>query len=320
MQDAPTRTDTTRTSTHYTLKHFTDAAEFNAYAGAFMLAHEAENNLMVGLVNGIITTGEFADEQPYMAAIVAVDEAGIEKINEKIVLTAIRTPPHNLILSYPEMPEEDTAAVVSVLIDDVSQVYETLVGTMAIKALAKTFAEAWTARTGQANYQSMSMRIYKLTEVIPPGREVTGTMREFTPDDIDRIADWQYCFQNDCFGNGSRELSHQYAERLLKANPDSRNLFFWEVDGQPVAMAAYMGPTPNSFRIGAVYTPPEQRRKGYAGALVADISQYVLNKNRTFATLFTDLANPTSNHIYQEVGYIPVCDVDEYKFEAPSAE
>jgi predicted GNAT family acetyltransferase len=286
-----------------------------------MLAHEAENNLMVGLLNGIIMAGEFADEQPYMAAITRVDEvAQTVDASEKIVLTALRTPPHTLLPSYPDIPEEDTAAVLNLLLDDVQQVYETLTGTTGIKSLAKALASAWTERTGQAHHQSMSLRIYKLTEVIPPGREVAGAMREFTPDDFDRIAEWQYCFQTDCFGNGSRELSHQYAERVIKANPDTRSIFFWEVDGQPVAMAAYMGPTPNSFRIGAVYTPPEQRRKGYAGALVADVSQHVLNRNRSFATLFTDLANPTSNHVYQEVGYNPVCDVDEYKFEVPSAE
>jgi hypothetical protein len=47
---------------------------------------------------------------------------------------------------------------------------------------------------------------------------------------------------------------------------------------------------------------------------VAGVSQYLLDSGRKFCTLFTDLANPTSNHIYQVIGYEPVCDVDEYKF------
>lgn len=308
MQDTPTR---------YTLKRFDDPADFDAFARDFMLAHEAENNLMVGLLAGIIMSGEFADEQPYMAAVVRTEQAGQDK---QIVLAALRTPPHNLILSYPELPESEFAPVFDVLINDVHAVYDTLTGTTGIKLLVQRFAEQWTARTGQPHFQSMALRIYKLTEVIPPPHAVAGEMREYQPDDFDRIVDWQFCFQNDCFGNGSQELSRQYAERVMQASPDSRSVFFWEVNGEPVAMAAYMGPTPNSFRIGAVYTPPEQRRKGYAGALVAEISQYVLNKNRAFSTLFTDLANPTSNHIYQEIGYVPVCDVDEYKFEVPNAE
>jgi len=47
---------------------------------------------------------------------------------------------------------------------------------------------------------------------------------------------------------------------------------------------------------------------------VAGVSQHLLDGGRIFCTLFTDLANPTSNHIYQAIGYEPVCDVDEYQF------
>ena len=67
-------------------------------------------------------------------------------------------------------------------------------------------------------------------------------------------------------------------------------------------------------RIGAVYTPPEHRRRGYATATVASLSRAMLDRGRRACYLFTDLANPTSNHIYAEIGYEPVCDVDEIRF------
>ena len=65
-----------------------------------------------------------------------------------------------------------------------------------------------------------------------------------------------------------------------------------------------------------MYTPPPARGRGYASALVAEASQLQLDAGRRFCFLFTDLANPTSNHIYQAIGYEPVRDVDEYRFGA----
>jgi predicted GNAT family acetyltransferase len=84
-------------------------------------------------------------------------------------------------------------------------------------------------------------------------------------------------------------------------------------------MAGASGPTPKGIRIGAVYTPKALRRRGYASTLVAALSQAQLTAGRTFCFLFTDLANPTSNKIYQDIGYMPVCDVDEYRFEERAA-
>ena len=89
----------------------------------------------------------------------------------------------------------------------------------------------------------------------------------------------------------------------------------WEADGKPVSMAGYSGPTPNGIRIGAVYTPKDQRRKGYASACTAGLSQHLLDLGFQFCFLFTDLLNPTSNHIYQQIGFEPVSDVDQYSFK-----
>ena len=79
-------------------------------------------------------------------------------------------------------------------------------------------------------------------------------------------------------------------------------------------MAGASGRTPNGIRVGAVYTPPEKRRRGYASALVAALSQEQLDGGKKFCFLYTELANATSNKIYQQVGYEPVSDVDEYGF------
>jgi predicted GNAT family acetyltransferase len=60
-------------------------------------------------------------------------------------------------------------------------------------------------------------------------------------------------------------------------------------------------------RIGPVFTPPESRRHGYAGAVTAAISR-AARELVGEVLLFTDLSNPTSNAIYQRIGYRPVQD------------
>ncbi len=78
------------------------------------------------------------------------------------------------------------------------------------------------------------------------------------------------------------------------------------------------GRTPNGVRIGAVYTPPKYRGRGYATACVAALSQRMLDTGLAFCFLYTDLSNPTSNNIYQRLGYHPVRDVVDYHFDESS--
>ena len=67
-------------------------------------------------------------------------------------------------------------------------------------------------------------------------------------------------------------------------------------------------------RVAPVYTPPEHRANGYGSAVTAAVSQHVMNAGATSVVLFTDLANPTSNSIYQKIGYRPVYDSTELEF------
>ena len=85
-----------------------------------------------------------------------------------------------------------------------------------------------------------------------------------------------------------------------------RLVWLWETQGAPVSMAVVQGPTPGGIRVGMVYTPPAQRGRGHASTLVAALSQQLLDAGRRACFLFTNLANPTSNGIYQQVGYVKV--------------
>ncbi len=107
------------------------------------------------------------------------------------------------------------------------------------------------------------------------------------------------------------DLSGSTAEGIVDRHLARGTLFVWE-DGRPVSMAAAPGETPNGATVNLVYTPPALRRRGYAGACVAATSRRLLESGKRWCFLYTDLANLTTNHIYQQIGYRPVCDVILY--------
>jgi predicted GNAT family acetyltransferase len=90
------------------------------------------------------------------------------------------------------------------------------------------------------------------------------------------------------------------------------------VDGEIVSLSGHSGPTPNGIRIGPVYTPPDLRGNGYATTLVARQSQWLLDNGHRYCFLYTDLANPRSNSIYQRIGYRQIAESAQYRFSQRS--
>ena len=103
-------------------------------------------------------------------------------------------------------------------------------------------------------------------------------------------------------------------ERIVTNRLNKQDTYLWEDHNVPVSLAAGMQFSPTAARMGSVYTPPAYRRQGYATACVAALSQQLLDEGCERCLLLTDVANPTSNHIYQEIGYLPVCNWHEYAF------
>lgn len=88
----------------------------------------------------------------------------------------------------------------------------------------------------------------------------------------------------------------------------AQRLCLWWDGDRPVSMAGYAGPVAGVARVAPVYTPPEYRRRGYGAAVTAACSAHALTHGAATVMLYTDLANPTSNSIYQRIGYRPVSD------------
>jgi predicted GNAT family acetyltransferase len=141
---------------------------------------------------------------------------------------------------------------------------------------------------------------------------VSGGVRLGNPADRDLLVEWVDAFLAEALERRTVEEAAILVDRSFRAG--TRTWYLWEDDGRPVSVAASAGPTPNGIRIGPVYTPPGLRRRGYASAATAAASQTELDNGRRYIFLFTDLSNPTSNKIYQQIGYEPVIDIDQLGF------
>jgi predicted GNAT family acetyltransferase len=283
---------------------YTDLDAFAARVAPYLFAHEAEHCLPLGILSNSKQDPSFLSEPPYLACV--AEEDG------RIALVAIQTPPQNIVLSL-LANGSDTEAAIQALVSDAHEAHRTLPGVHAPVGLAEVFARAWSALTGNRYQADVRERIYRLRQVRWP-RPAPGVMRHIDERDRDLLRVWLRDFMREALGQEISSVDGMI-DRRLRTGPGG--MYLWE-DGQPVSVTGFGSPTPHGIRIGPVYTPPELRGCGYASALVAKTSQRLLDEGRQFCFLFTDLANPTSNHIYQQIGYEPICDVAEYRFQSPN--
>jgi predicted GNAT family acetyltransferase len=275
------------------LHRFDDIKEFCDRTGAYLLQYEAEHNLLLGLSHTLLHHPDRYPNLPYLA---------IVEIKGQIVAVAIRTPPHKLILSKTVEP-----AALKLIANDLYNHQETVPGVSALVAEAQTFVKAWQTLAGQSHQLTMQMRIHQLTEVQPVAT-AKGFLRLATQDDRPMLLEWFQDFVDEAIPSFEED-----AERLVEGSLNRQSVYLWE-DGVPVSFACGSKSLPSAARIGPVYTPPEYRRKGYATACVAALSQRLLERGCHSCFLFTDLANPTSNYIYKTIGYRPICDWHDYSF------
>lgn len=285
-------------------KLYTDVHAFYRDTYDVLMRHEAQNmiplgNLIMGHEGKDIT--DWRDPSNWLMATVS-DAHGIQ-------LTAIMTPPHNITLYATDNRINPEA--IACLIDGLDD--REIPGVITAKTLAESFAKAYSLRKGITFATTMSQRIYELTAVNPDIPRV-GTVRLLDEKDMHFFPYWAEAF----YAAGS----YGRTEMSIPQEPDpylyriaSKKLYVLENNGMPVSMAGYTRVMQTAIGVAFVYTPPYERGKGYATSIVAQISQLALDKGYTKCVLYTDLANPTSNSIYQKIGYRPVCDSLQLKLE-----
>lgn len=273
---------------------------FQQKAVPYLLQQEATHNLILGVVS------RFADGFPENAYF-----AHVENDNGEVVAAAMLTPPNGAVLSA----VTDKAAIL-LLVKDYAAVYDRLPSALGAVKGTKLFVELWYERTGQPYYLRMQQGIYQLTKVIPV-QNVSGEYRVATVNERELLVDWVLAFAAEALNeNINREEYGQVIDRKLENNLTNCLRLWWD-NGQPVAMITSTRPTPNGVCVTWVYTPPNLRGWGYASALTAAISQELLDSGKKFCFLYTDMSNPTSNKIYQNIGYELVCHQHFYHFSDP---
>ncbi|MFE2757682.1 GNAT family N-acetyltransferase [Actinosynnema sp. NPDC059335] len=274
-----------------------DLAEFWALTGDFFNADPVFHTIPIAAVDRRLNHASPDDEPPLL---VTVTDDGV------LVAAALRTPPWPLTLSG--VPPRWAETVADALAGDVE-----LPGVNGPRESVEAFVVAWAARTGCGAREHMALRLYQLGDLVAP--DVPGSARLATEDDLDLLSRWRTEFGVEATAQVRDDDSEDRALQALRISMTAgHGHLLWYHGDTPVAWAGANAPASGMSRIGPVYTPPEHRRHGYGAAVTAACAAWAREQGAQHVVLYTDLANPTSNSIYQRIGFRPVVDSAEFVF------
>lgn len=269
------------------------AGEFLKKNEALLLSHESEHNLLLGLAQGLALNTRTSNQSHFYTI----------EVNGLAVGQAMRTDADKpLILS--RMNIKYIPGFIEYLKNESLE----LKGVIGPDEIASLFKDQW----GASSEIGMHQGIYQLDEVVPPNYQ-GGGLCLVGEDNLDQALKMCLGFIHDCFPN--QKNAEQSANEAARRHIKNKCLFFWkDSDSKVVSMAANSRETKNGATLSWVYTPKELRGSGYASSIVAALSQKLLDDGKEFTNLFTDLLNPTSNSIYQKVGYKRVASSIHFNF------
>lgn len=270
-----------------------DPDEFAART-ARLLADSLECNVLATVLMAV-RQGAHRDPPPIFAV-------GVNSRDE-VAFAAMRTPPFPMLTSPlgPGDPEP--------LIELWLRADPDVAGISGVPDTARRLAAAWEKRTGGTSRRTFSEGMHVLEEVRDPPVPAPGALRLARAGERDVLVAWVREFVEEAGLIGAAQ-----ADAMVDARLRQQGLLLWD-DGQPVSLVGVNPAVSGVVRIGPVYTPPALRRRGYAGSAVAAASRRALDSGARRCMLFTDLANPTSNKIYVEVGYRRCGDWEEIALE-----
>ncbi len=273
-----------------------DPADFLERAES-LLADEARHNLLLGIGNTLVTRPE------------VYPEFGLYLVSagQHCVAAALMTRPYNLIIA--DCSDDDA---LQTLVTGLGNAGVTPPGFIGNRPTIDRFVSAWLEHVGQSVRLSIEQGVFALSRVEMLA-EAPGAPRVLGPDDLELVTRWMSEFVAEALPDEPHDekRARLAIERRLTGRAPGA-YWAWVDNGREVALTGHGSPTGSGIRIGPVYTPQEHRRNGYASALVAEQSQWLLNQGFDFCFLYTDLANPTSNAIYERIGYRQVAESAVY--------
>ncbi|MFG2823863.1 GNAT family N-acetyltransferase [Kitasatospora sp. NPDC048365] len=267
--------------------------EFRAAAGEYLAAHPAENTALLTIADRLERNGlnAFGAQPPRFGWWRPRPDAPVDGV-------FLQTPP------YPPRLGRTPVGAGAALADALHARGEALAAVSGGKAAALAFAERWQRLTGAEPVVRTDERLYRLDGLTPPSPAPEGRFRLARSADRELLIEWLIAF----VAEAEVMEPDLDAAAIVDQRIAERSWHIWESAGRPVSFAGASPVIAGMSRIGPVYTPPEHRRNGYAGAVVAGASAHAVAEGAGEVLLYTDLANPTSNSVYQKLGYRPVED------------
>ncbi|HET8988785.1 MAG TPA: GNAT family N-acetyltransferase [Humibacillus sp.] len=221
---------------------------------------------------------------------------------DTVVAAFMHTPPHPVHIAL------STAVQARALAAQLATQGDVLPGVGGLRGPAEAFAEEWVTRTGARSTVVMAIGSFDLPVRPQVPFPVSGRFRRATEGDLALVDAWHQEFVDVIEGAGRIPPS-------LHLQVADGRVGLWEDEGSAVSMA-YASPANGGVtRISGVWTPPELRGHGYASGVVAALSSERQDSGEQ-CMLYTDLANPTSNAIYEAMGYRRVGDGINISFSA----
>jgi predicted GNAT family acetyltransferase len=268
-----------------------DAEEFAARTRD-LFQSRIECNLIATVCAGVLA-GRYPQSAPLFAY-------GVE--NDEVRVAALRTPPWDMLVTALDQ------RAARELVERWLQADSELPGVGGPLGAARAVADAWAEHTGGTTRCRARELAYVLERVNDPPRPAPGELRVARADERALLIDWMRAFARE-----SAAFPEERADALVEGRASDQALWVWDRSG-PVSTLATAPPIAGTVRIGPVYTPPEHRRRGYAGTAVATASRQALERGARRCVLYADVTNPTSNKIYMEIGYRRFGEHEEYEF------
>jgi predicted GNAT family acetyltransferase len=273
----------------------TDSADLwkggEAGPGAFVRSRPTEHTVLLTVTESIRRQGAdvFGDRPPEFGWWTGADG--------RISAAFVRTPPHAVLLS--DLPAPAVTPLARLFADR----DPALSGANGPADAVHAFGAAWERETGGRAVLREAQRLYRLGTLAAPAPVPGQRGRLASAADRDLLADWVGAFAREVGGPPPRHPG-RYADHRIAYG----GLALWEDAGRPVSLAGRTPVLHGMARVAPVYTPVPLRRRGYAAAATALVCQTALAAGAREVLLFTDLANPTSNALYQRLGFRPVRD------------
>lgn len=263
---------------------------FLDYNEELLLKNESFHNSMLGLAYSI-------RERPLEENVVPLYYSIIE--NDKVVAAGIRS-----IKERPFIISEMNTHSLDLLIQELISKNIELKAIVGEEKSTTYFKDQWIKIKGIDASLNLKLGVYECKKVIPPS-VMKGELIQASEEHRKIVREYIKEFSIDCFPD--TPSNDERDEALVNRHLLNGSLYLLKnLNNELVTMAANTRSTLNGGTISLVYTPPHFRGSGYGSNAVALLSEKIISNGKKFTNLYTDLKNPTSNSIYQKIGYVMI--------------